>query len=40
MLDTLISIAEDFCEWLEDESEKYNMDKDEVQAIIKEFLHN
>ena len=35
---TLIQIAEKFCEWLEVVSKEYNLDKDDVQAIIKQFL--
>lgn len=34
----LIRIAEEFSEWLEDIAEKYQTDKDEMQAIIKQFL--
>lgn len=34
----LLHIAKDFNKWLEDMSEKYNWDKDEVQALIKQFL--
>ena len=34
----LLWIAEDFNKWLEDMSEKYKWDKDEVQALIKQFL--
>ena len=36
--DTLISIAEEFNEWLEDISKKYNIDKDDVQEVIKSLL--
>lgn len=34
----LLSIAKDFGEWLEDMESKYNMPKDEIQALIKQFL--
>ena len=34
----LISIAEDFGEWLIMMEIKYNMPKDEIQALIKQFL--
>ena len=34
----VISINEEFSEWLEDIAEKYNLDKDDVQALIKQFL--
>ena len=34
----LICIAEEFSEWLEDIAEKYQADKDEMQAVIKQFL--
>lgn len=34
----LLYIAEDFNKWLENMSEKYKWDKDEVQALIKQFL--
>lgn len=34
----LICIAEEFSKWLEDIAEKYQTDKDEVQAVIKQFL--
>lgn len=34
----LLSIAEDFNKWLEDMESKYNMSKDEIQALIKQFL--
>lgn len=36
--DDAICIAEDFSEWLEDMAEKYNLDKDDVQDLIKQFL--
>ena len=34
----LIHIAEDFNKWLEDMAEKYNLDKNDVQDLIKQFL--
>lgn len=34
----VISISEEFSEWLEDMAEKYNLDKDDVRALIKQFL--
>ena len=34
----VINIAEEFNEWLEDMTEKYGWDKDNVQALIKQFL--
>ena len=34
----LLSIAEDFGKWLEEAEQKYNMPKDEIQALIKQFL--
>jgi len=34
----VISIAEEFSEWLEDMAEKYGWDKNDVQALIKQFL--
>ena len=34
----LICIAEEFSEWLEYISERYQADKNDVQAIIKQFL--
>ena len=34
----LICIAEEFSKWLEDIAEKYQADKDEMQAVIKQFL--
>ena len=33
-----INIAEDFGKWLEDMAEKYRWDKDDIQALIKQFL--
>lgn len=33
-----INIAEEFSEWLEDMAEKYKQDKDDVQALIRQFL--
>ena len=38
MQQKLISIAEDFDKWLEEMAKKYNMPKDEIQALIKQFL--
>lgn len=34
----IIHIAEEFSKWLEDIAEKYEWDKDDVQALIKQFL--
>lgn len=34
----LLCVAEEFSEWLEDIAEKYQIDKDDVQEIIKHFL--
>lgn len=34
----LISLVEDFNEWLENMAEKYNWNKDEIQYLIKQFL--
>ena len=34
----MLSIAEDFDSWLEEMAEKYNMPKDEIQALIRQFL--
>jgi len=34
----LIHIAEDFNKWLEETAEKYGLDKDDVQSMIKQFL--
>ena len=36
--DNVICIAEDFNEWLKDMAEKYNLDKDNIQDLIKQFL--
>lgn len=36
--DDAIYIAEDFNEWLEDMAKKYNLDKNDVQDLIKQFL--
>lgn len=33
-----ICIAEEFSEWLEDMAKKYGWNKDDVQALIKQFL--
>ena len=38
MTEELVSIAEEFNKWLEDMSKKYGWDKDDVQALIKQFL--
>lgn len=34
----IIIIAEKFGEWLADIAEKHNVDKDDVQELIKQFL--
>ncbi len=34
----LICLAEDFNKWLENMSEKYGANKDDIQALIKQFL--
>ena len=34
----MLSIAEDFDSWLEEMAKKYNMPKDEIQALIRQFL--
>ena len=34
----LICIAKDFNEWLKDMAEKYSLDKDNIQDLIKQFL--
>lgn len=34
----VISIAEEFSEWLDYIAEKYEWDKDDVQSLIKQFL--
>ena len=34
----VICIAEEFSEWLEDMAEKYGLDKDDIQSLIKQFL--
>lgn len=34
----LIKLAQDFNKWLEDMSEKYNFDKDDIQELIHYFL--
>lgn len=34
----LLCIAEEFNAWLEDMAEKYKWDKDDVQALIRQFL--
>lgn len=33
-----ICIAEEFSEWLEDMVEKYGWNKDNIQALIKQFI--
>ena len=33
-----ICIAEEFSKWLEDMAKKYGWDKNDVQALIKQFL--
>ena len=38
MLQKLLSIAEEFDKWLEKMAREYNMPKDEIQALIKQFL--
>ena len=34
----LIDLLEDFNKWLSEMSEKYGMDKNDIQALIKQFL--
>ena len=34
----LINLAEDFTKWLEDAEEKYDLEKEEIQEIIKQLL--
>ncbi len=34
----LISLVEDFNEWLENMAVKYNWNKDDIQALIKQLL--
>ena len=34
----MLSMAEEFNKWLEDMSERYSLDKDDIQAYIKLFL--
>ena len=34
----VINIAEEFNKWLEDMAEKYGCYKDDIQALIKQFL--
>lgn len=34
----VIRIVEEFSKWLEEMSEKYGWDKDDVQSLIKQFL--
>ena len=38
MTEELVSIAEEFNKWLEDMAEKYGWDKDDIQALVKQFL--
>ena len=38
MTEELVSIAEEFNKWLEDMATKYRWDKDDVQALVKQFL--
>ncbi len=38
MTEELVSIAEEFNKWLEDMAKKYGWDKDDVQALVKQFL--
>ena len=34
----LVPLGEDLNKWLEEMSKKYNIDKDDIQVIIKQFL--
>ncbi len=34
----LINLAEDFSDWINEMSEKYGVNKDDIQALIKQFL--
>ena len=34
----LLSIAEDFNEWLKEMADKYGMDEDDIQEIIGQFI--
>ena len=34
----LIDLLEDFNKWISEMSEKYDMDKNDIQALIKQFL--
>ena len=36
--DKMIHIAESFNEWIETTAQEYNMSKDDVQDLIKQFL--
>lgn len=36
--ENVICIAEDFDKWLEDIAEKYNLNKNDIQTLIKQFL--
>lgn len=38
MRQKLLSIAEEFDKWLEKMEQEYNMPKNEIQALIKQFL--
>lgn len=37
-IEETINIAEEFNKWLEDTAKKYGWDKNDVQALIKQFL--
>lgn len=34
----LVKIAEELNKWLTETAEKFNMDKDDLQSLIKQFL--
>lgn len=36
--DDVLLIAEEFSKWLNEMSEKFNEDTDDIQAIVKHFL--
>ena len=38
MQQKLLSIAKEFDKWLEKSAEKYDMSKDDIQELIKQFL--
>lgn len=38
MIQKLLSIAEEFDNWLEKMAQEYSMPKDEIQSLIKQFL--